>query len=450
VSTTAEPRDWGTGVGLGGRIIALKQLLERPLAPYYLLLGATGMLLAIGLVMVLSASSVNGFENYGNSYFWALRQLMWVVVAVPCALLAMRLPQRVLRALSWPGLLVSIAMLGLTQTALGATVNGNQNWLAVGSFQVQPSEIAKFAMVIWCADVYARKDALLGDWRHVAIPVLPVAGLITALVLVGGDLGTALVLLAITLGMLWVIGVPARIFIAAVCLASVGVLYLAASSPERLSRITSFSDPFSEANYQGSGWQAGHGILGMASGGLFGKGIGASQQKWGSLPEAHTDFIFAVLGEELGLVGTLLVLGLFLTIAYAGFRVALQTDDVFIRYASAGIVIWLMAHAIINIGMVLALLPVIGIPLPLVSYGGSSLVPELVALGLLIGFARSEPAAAGMLRSRREERSSLKAVNAGVAPRTAAPVAPSSRTRASGVRTPTTKKKPRVGPRRGA
>ncbi|RNL65491.1 putative lipid II flippase FtsW [Nocardioides marmoriginsengisoli] len=393
----------------------MRRHLDRPLTPYYLLLGATALLLAIGLVMVLSASSVDGFEKHGNSYYWALKQLMWVVVAFPCAWVATKIPLRTLRFLAWPGLLVAVVMLALTQTGLGVEVNGNKNWLGLGPFQVQPSEVAKFAMVLWCADVYARKDKLLGSWWHLMIPVIPVAGLITGLVLVGGDLGTALVMFAITLGMLWVIGVPARLFVGAVSLVSVAALYLAASSDERLNRITSFADPFKD--FQSSGWQAGHGILGMASGGLFGKGIGASQQKWGNLPEAHTDFIFAVLGEELGLAGTLLVLVLFLTIAYAGLRVAMQAENLFVRYATAGIVIWLTAHAIINIGMVLALLPVIGIPLPLVSYGGSSLVPELVALGLVIGFARSEPNAAGELRRRRSARKTQRAVNAGAVPR---------------------------------
>jgi cell division protein FtsW len=142
----------------------------------------------------------------------------------------------------------------------------------------------------------------------------------------------------------------------------------------------------------------------MSSGGIFGKGIGASQQKWGTLPEAHTDFIFAVLGEELGLVGTLLVLGLFLTIAYAGIRVAVRCTDPFVRYMAAGITIWLTAQMMINIGMVLALLPVIGLPLPLVSYGGSALLPSLVALGLLVSFARSEPGAKAALRARRRRR----------------------------------------------
>jgi cell division protein FtsW len=417
----AAPRAATPATGLAGWIASVRSTLERPLTPYYLLLGATGMLLAIGMIMVLSASSVDSYLHHGgNSYYWATKQLMWVLIALPCAWIATRLPLRVLRFLSWPMVGVSLVLLALTQTSLGVSVNGNQNWLGLGPVQIQPSEVAKFSMVLWCADVYARKDALLGSWRHLFVPVVPVTGLLTGLVLLGGDLGTALVLFAITLGLFWVVGVPARVFVAAVSVVSVAALYLAASSPERLNRITSFVNPFND--FQGSGWQAGHGILGMASGGLLGKGIGASQQKWGNLPEAHTDFIFAVLGEELGLVGTLLVIALFLTIAYAGLRVAMDTEDLFIRYATAGVVIWLMAHVIINIGMVLALLPVIGIPLPLVSYGGSSLVPELVALGLVIGFARMEPSAAGALRRRRRDRRAERmrarsTVNAGARPR---------------------------------
>lgn len=423
MSITAQPSEGasaGIRDGVTGWIATMRRHLDRPLTPYYLLVGATALLLAIGLVMVLSASSVDGFERHGNSYYWALKQAMWVAVAMPCAWLATRLPLKFLRLISWPGLALAVVLLALTQTGLGVEVNGNKNWLALGPFQVQPSEVAKFAMVLWCADVYARKDKLLGAGRHLIIPVVPVAGVITALVLVGGDLGTALVLVAITLGMLWVVGVPGRVFFFAASLASVVALFLAASSPERMERLTKFTNPFSD--FQNSGWQAGHGILGMASGGLFGKGIGASQQKWGNLPEAHTDFIFAVLGEELGLVGTLLVLGLFLVIAYAGLRVAMEAENLFVRYATAGIVIWLTAHTIINIGMVLALLPVIGIPLPLVSYGGSSLVPELVALGLVIGFARSSPNAAGELKRKRNERrgsrgKGTRAVNARAAVR---------------------------------
>ena len=258
---------------------------------------------------------------------------------------------------------------------------------------MQPSEIAKLSIILWSADVYAKKEKLLGNPWHALIPVAPVVAMISLLVVVQRDLGTALVLFAILLGMLWVVGVPARLFGIALSLVGVVAFYLAASNPERRTRLTSFIDPFKD--FQGAGWQAGHGLLGMSSGGIFGKGLSASQQKWGNLPEAHTDFIFAVLGEELGLIGTLLVLALFGAIAYAAIRLAINTSDPFVRYVTAGVTIWLMAQMIINIGMVLALLPVIGIPLPLVSYGGSALVPSMVALGLLVGFARAEPEAAG-------------------------------------------------------
>ena len=178
---------------------------------------------------------------------------------------------------------------------------------------------------------------------------------------------------------------------------------LVGTNAERLGRVTTFVDPFND--YHDKGWQPAHGLYALSTGGLFGQGIGASQQKWGDLPEAHTDFIFAVLGEELGLAGTLLVITLFLTIAFAALRVARRTADPFVRYTSFGIVVWLLGQMIINVGMVLALLPVIGIPLPLISYGGSALLPSLVALGLLVGFARREPEAARALAQRRKLRS---------------------------------------------
>ncbi len=376
--------------------------LDRPLTSYYLLLGASTLLLTIGLMMVLSASSVYSYKTFGNSYHIVIKQLVWVALALPVAFVASRLPHRVLRAFAWPALLGSTLLLALTQLGLGKEVNGNTNWLAIGPQTLQPSEFAKLAIILWCADLYARKEKLLGDWKHALIPVVPVTGLVTLLVIKGGDLGTALVLFAIILGMLWVVGAPARLFGGSLLVVAALALYLASTSEERLERLTNFVDPFK--NYEGAGWQAAHGLFAMSSGGWFGKGISASQQKWGSLPEAHTDFIFAVLGEELGLVGTLLVLVLFLTIAYAGIRVAVRTTDPFVRYMAAGITIWLTAQMMINIGMVLALLPVIGIPLPLVSYGGSALLPSLVALGLLVSFARSEPGAAAALRARRRRR----------------------------------------------
>ncbi|MFL6001745.1 MAG: putative lipid II flippase FtsW [Nocardioides sp.] len=388
---------------VGSWYAAARHALDRPLTSYYLLLGASALLLTIGLIMVLSASSVYSFEQHdGDSYAVVKRQLLWVLIGIPCAWIASRLPYRAIRQVSWLGIIVAVVMLALT-VKLGTTVNGNTNWLAFGPIQIQPSEIAKLAIVLWAAHVYAQKDRRLGRLHQVMMPVVPVILGITLLVIVGDDLGTALVLFAILLAMLWVVGAPARLFTVALTVIGVVAIWIASTSAERRERLTNFVDPFKD--YHDAGWQPAHGLYALSTGGWFGQGIGASQQKWGDLPEAHTDYIFAVLGEELGLVGTLLVIGLFLTIAYAAIKVALATRDPFVRYMSFGIVVWLIGQMIINVGMVLALLPVIGIPLPLVSYGGSALLPSLVALGLLIGFARREPEAARALAQRRRARS---------------------------------------------
>ena len=408
MTTTVDPPA-RTGTRSGRRVralswwSALRSALDRPLTSYYLLLGASAMLLTVGLIMVLSASSVHSFEVHdGDSYAIVKRQLMWVAIGIPCAWVASRLPYRAIRQISWLAIVVSVVLLGLT-AKFGVIVNGNKNWLAVGPVQIQPSEIAKLAIVLWAAHVYAQKERRLGNLHQVMVPVVPVLLGIILLVIIGRDLGTALVLCAILLAMLWVVGAPARLFTIALSVIGAAAVWLATTSSERRERLTNFVDPFKD--YHDAGWQPAHGLFALSSGGWFGEGIGASQQKWGDLPEAHTDFIFAVLGEELGLVGTLLVVGLFLVIAYAAIRVAMHTDDPFVRYMSFGLVAWLLGQMIVNVGMVLALLPVIGIPLPLISYGGSALLPTLVALGLLIGFARREPEAAQALAQRRRHRS---------------------------------------------
>lgn len=380
----------------------LRHALDRPLTVYYLLLGASALLLTIGLIMVLSASSVYSYKEFDDSYAIVRRQLLWVVLGLPCAWIASRLPHRWIRRLAYPGFSISLVLLLLT-AFFGVERNGNTNWLGVGPIVIQPSEIAKLALILWAAHVYAHKDRRLGSLHEIMVPVVPGMLLATGLVIFGRDLGTALVLFAILLGMLWVVGAPARFFAFCLSIVSVGAIALASIDQERVARITNFADPFKD--FHNTGWQPAHGLYALSTGGWFGQGIGASQQKWGDLPEAHTDFIFAVLGEELGLAGTLLVVALFLTIAYAALRTARETEDPFVRYASFGIVVWLLGQMIINVGMVLALLPVIGIPLPLISYGGSALLPSLVALGLLIGFARREPEAARALAQRKKVRS---------------------------------------------
>ncbi len=384
-----------------GLTASLKRTLDKPLTSYHLVLGVSGLLLTLGLLMVLSASSVSSLREYGSSYAIFMRQAMWVAIGLPLAWATSRLPRGVIRALSWPALLISIALIALTYVpGIGVKVNGNQNWISFGGpFQLQPSELAKLALVLWIADIYARKGRLLNQWRHLLIPMVPACLVVVSLVVGQGDLGTALVLFAIILGMLWVVGAPMKLFAGTFLVIAVAAFALASTQKERVDRLTGFLDPM--ADYGGSGWQASHGFFALATGGLWGRGIGASNQKWGGLPEAHTDYIFAIIGEEFGLFGTIVVLLLFVTLAYAGVRIAARSKDTFIRYASAGIVVWLLAQAMINIGMVLGLLPVIGIPLPLISYGGSALLPTLVALGLLMSFARTEPGAAAALRARR-------------------------------------------------
>ncbi|WP_239459847.1 putative lipid II flippase FtsW [Nocardioides daejeonensis] len=390
--TLRGPSWWGT----------VREAIDRPLTAYYLLLGASGLLLTIGLIMVLSASSVYAYRVTGNSYAIVEKQLMWVAIGLPVAFIASRMRRDWLRRLTWPAMGLAILLLGLTHTPLGVRVNGNTNWLALGPFQVQPSEVAKLAVILWAAHIYARKDRRLTSWHQIIMPVVPGVLLVAALIVMQHDLGTALVVFAILIGMLWAIGAPGRLFGFALAVIGVAALYLANSNTERQQRLFNFIDPFKD--YQDAGWQPAHGLYALSTGGLFGQGIGASQQKWGDLPEAHTDFIFAVLGEELGLVGTMLVLALFLTIAYAAIRVASHTKDPFVRYATFGITIWLIGQMMINVGMVLAVMPVIGIPLPLISYGGSALLPSLAALGILIGFARSEPQAARALAARKRRR----------------------------------------------
>ncbi len=403
MSTSTSQRDADVVKADADWLASLRAGMDRPLTSYQLVIGVTGLLLALGLIMVLSASSVVSYEVNGNSYSVFAKQALWVSIGVPLAWVVSRFPVRALRWFAYPALLGSLGLIALTYVpGVGIDVNGNRNWLAFGPLTIQPSEVAKLAMVLWAADLYARKERLLGDWRHLLVPMVPVTLLVTLMVVGQRDLGTALVMFAIILGMLWVVGAPVRLFAGALLVFGGLAAFLASTDAERVKRLMTFLDPF--ADMRGDGWQAAHGFFALATGQFWGVGLGASRQKWGTLPEAHTDFIFAVIGEELGLFGTLVVLGLFMLLAYTGLRIASRTREPFVRYASAGITVWLLSQAIINLGMVLGLLPVIGIPLPLISYGGSALLPTLLALGMLLAFAKTEPGARAALNARRSTR----------------------------------------------
>jgi cell division protein FtsW len=379
-------------------VVARVRTLDRPLTSYYLVLISSLLLVALGLVMVFSASSVESLRHQGSVFAIARKQVIWVALGLPLMWLTSRTPARILRRLAFPSVFV-VLMLLVAVLLIGHRVNGNRNWIHLaGPFEIQPSEAAKLALVVFGAHVLARKQKLLRRPSHLCVPLLPVAGAVIGLVVIGHDLGTSIVLLAILVALLFFVGTPMRYFVTLGSGLLVIVLGLIATDPNRMRRVTSFMDPF--ATYQHAGWQGAQSIFGLSSGGLTGVGLGASREKWGYLPEAHTDFIYAIIGEELGMIGALGVLGLFGALVYAGFRIAARSRDLFVTLAAAAITTWIAVQALVNVGAVLGVLPITGIPLPLISYGGSALLPTMAALGMLLSFARAEPGATAALAAR--------------------------------------------------
>ena len=383
-------------------LLRAKRAWDRPLTAYYLILGGSLLLTGLGLVMVFSASQIEALQSGLSSTYFFRKQLIAAVLGGGLMLLAVRMPTRLHRALAYPLLAVSVFLMCLVQVpGIGQSVNGNQNWISLGGpFQLQPSEFAKLALVLWGADLLARKNErrLLTQWKHLLVPLVPASFLLLGLIMLGGDMGTAIILTAVLFGLLWLAGAPTRMFSGVLLAALLVGLVLIKTSPNRMARLACIG-----ATTPGPGdrcWQAVHGIYALASGGWFGSGLGASVEKWGQLPEPHTDFIFAVTGEELGLAGTLSVLALFAALGYAGIRVAGRSEDPFVRFAAGGVTTWITAQAVVNIGAVLGLLPIAGVPLPLFSYGGSALLPTMFAIGMLIAFARSDPAARAALARR--------------------------------------------------
>lgn len=372
-------------------------LLARPLASYYVIVGVTLLLLGIGLVMVFSASSIDAFANNRSSTGLLRKQLMWVAIGLPAMWAASRLPVAFFRLLAYPFLIGAI-VLNVLVPLIGIGEGGAVRWLQVGPLRMQPSELAKLALALWGADLYARKAKLLTDWKHVFVPLLPVATLLIALVMIQRDMGTSLTIMCVVVALLWVVGLSKTHFVAFVGMIVTLCALLAVSEPYRRARVQTFLNP--DADPLGAGLQAVQGRIGIAQGGWFGLGLGNSRQKWGILPNSETDFIFAIIGEELGLLGTLIVVALFGLLAYVGIRTAQRSTDSFSRYASAAVTVWLLGQAMINMGAVVGLVPITGIPLPLISSGGSALVTTLFALGMLASFARREPGAAEALAAR--------------------------------------------------
>lgn len=368
---------------------------------YYLILGAATLLLTIGLVMVLSSSSIDALvsSDGASPYGIFLNQARYALVALPIAWVASRLPVAFYKRVAWPALLVTLGLQLLVFSPLGVEVNGNRNWILLpGLGQIQPSELVKLALAVWLGAVLARKRPLLGQWLHVLVPGVVVALGAIGLVLLGHDLGTAIVMLVLVAGALFVAGVPTRMFLVAGAVALPVIWQITQMSDSRIRRITAFFSD--DCDPQKECYQTTRGLYALASGGWTGQGLGESREKWSYLPERHNDFIFAILGEELGLLGTVLVLALFGVLAVAMARVIRRHTDPFVQITTAAIAAWVLGQALINIAVVIGLLPVIGVPLPLVSAGGSALITTMIALGVVVSFARNEPGAAEALAAR--------------------------------------------------
>jgi cell division protein FtsW len=353
-----------------------------------LLLGSTTALVAFGLVMVLSASSVQAFEDYGSSFLFFVRQAAYAAVGAGGLWVASRMRYSAWKHLCVPMLVASVALLvAVLIPGLGKVAGGSARWIELGPVTIQPSEPAKLAVIAFAAALLSRRWHRLGDPRQLVFPLVPVVGLVCALILLQPDMGTTIIVVA-SVGIL-VFAAGARLkhlFVGTLGLVVLG-LGLIFIEGYRWARFISFTDPWRDP--QGSGYQAIQSLYGFGSGGLFGVGLGAGRQKWDYLPNAHTDFIYSIIGEELGLVGALMVLLLFGMLVYAGVRIALHAPDAFGRLLAAGITGWFAVQAITNLGAVTGLLPITGVPLPFVSFGGSALVISLVAVGILISISSS-------------------------------------------------------------
>lgn len=391
--TAAPPRQAESSVGV-------RALVASPMADQYLVAFSVTILCAVGAMMVLSASAVLAQDGGRSPYYYATRQMLFLVVGIVGAVVIARINPRLLQRLGWFGWVLAMIGLVLVLSPLGHSVNGNQNWIRFGGIIFQPSEFAKLGLIIWAASVWHTRRGRLHEVPQLLVPFVPGAGILLALILAGKDLGTGIVVGVIIVALLFFIGTSFKILVPGVILAATGMVLLVVGSGNRMNRISVFLDPKSDTDLSSQPMAA---VYALASGGWWGLGLGASRQKWGGLKDAaHTDFIFAVIGEELGLFGVLVVIAMFAVLARSGFSIALRSDKMFNRIVAAGVTAWLLSQGLINIMVVMHLLPVLGIPLPFVSSGGSALLANLLAVGVLIACARDTPQARRHLAARKQ------------------------------------------------
>lgn len=371
-----------------------KDWLDRPMTSWHLILAIFVLLLGFGLLMVLSASSIASFRSPSGSAFSKFEnQASYAVVGLAGFVFATRVSPKVIRRLSFPAVLASVGLLAAV-LVIGHRYNGAKSWLGVGPVSFQPSELAKVALLLWMGHVLAARRHTLRSLKALLFPVLPIFVIMVGLIMLQPDLGTTVSLGIVFLAVLWFAGAPIWIFALLAAGAGGGVVYLATSVAYRSDRVACWLQPVAASCYQ-----LYQGYYGMGHGGIFGVGLGQSMAKWSWLPNADSDFIFAIIGEELGLIGTGILLLLFGLLAYTGLRIARRNVDPFIKIIAGSCTAWLVGQAAINVGYVVGLLPVTGIPLPMISAGGTSLVVTMLVFGLLANFARREAQAAAALRS---------------------------------------------------
>lgn len=395
--TRTAPQPDGTRAAIGRAATALGQWLRRPLTSLHLVLGVFGLLTLFGLVMVLSASSVESLTAGGSSYSVFARQLMFCVPGLLMFWIGLRIPPARLRALAPATLLLGVLLLvAVLVPGIGTERNGSRAWFAFGSFSVQPAEGVKVALTLWGAHVLAARRTVIHRWKHAISPVVPVALLLFTLLVLQPDLGMTVSLGVVLLALLFFAGAPMSLIAALTVGATAGAVILGLTAGYRQSRIAAFLSP-DTVDPLGPGYQAQQALYSLADGGLFGTGLGQGRAKWSYLPNAHNDFIFAIIGEELGFIGAFAVVALFATLAYTGFRIAARNTDPFLTIVVATSTTWLVAQAAINMGYVVGLLPVTGLQLPLISSGGTSLVVTMFVFGVLANAARHEPEAVAAL-----------------------------------------------------
>ncbi|WP_240470995.1 putative lipid II flippase FtsW [Leucobacter chironomi] len=347
----------------------------------------TLLLVGFGLIMVLSSSSITSYLDDQGFFggFW--RQASFALIGIPLMLIAAAMPVTFWKRWAWVLLGLGIALQLLVFTPLGIEVYGNRNWIQIGGFGAQPSEALKLALVVWVGAVLQRKEPLLGQMRHEIVPIiLPGAVIALGVVLLGRDLGTVLIMAAMVFGAMYFGGISWKTLGVTAGGGLLAVVFFVVTSQNRMARLLSHAGETDD--YSGLDWQSTHGMWALASGGLFGVGLGNSKAKWSWLPAADNDYIFAIIGEELGLIGALLVIVLFIVLMVVMLRVISRARDRFGRAVVGGIMVWIVGQAFVNIGVVIGVFPVLGVPLPLISAGGTALIACLAAIGVVISIAR--------------------------------------------------------------